>query len=182
MTGTLRILAQGVCYAAFATVLGYFSSQPTHSHFPKDRAEIRYSFIHGGKPKGDCYTLTREELAKLAPNMRKPRSCPRERVPVVTELVLDGKLLYRASKPPSGLSKDFPSHDYQRFQIVPGRHHLVARLRDSDRAEGYDYIGKVDFEIAEGKIFAVDFKAATGGFIFKQVASRGSMPYRERER
>lgn len=182
MTGPLRILAQGVCYAGFAAVLGYFSNQPTHSHFPKNRAEIRYSFIHGGKPKGECHTLTREELAKLAPNMRKPRSCPRERLPVVTELVLDGNLLYRASKSASGLSKDFPSHDYQRFQIVPGRHHLVARLRDSDRTEGYDYVGEVDFEIAEGKIFAIDFKAATGGFMFKQVASRRSAPDREGKR
>jgi hypothetical protein len=163
----LQYVGQGLTYAVFAVVLGYFANAPTYTHMAPEKALIKLGVIHGAQPKGECRELTREELAKLAPNMRKPRSCPRERLPVVIELVLDGKTFYRESLPPMGLSKDFPSHAYRRFEVKPGRHRLVMRLRDTSRTEGFDYERTEDIVLAPRQNLSIDFKAATGGFIVR---------------
>ena len=44
-------------------------------------AQIRLSFVHGGDRAEPCRRRTREELEKLAPNMRKPLECSRRRLP-----------------------------------------------------------------------------------------------------
>ncbi len=167
MTEVLRYAGQAVVYVLIALAIGYFANGPAYVHFPPDQALIKLSFGHGGEPKGECRRLTPEELAALAPNMRKPFDCPRERVPVVVALELDGQPLYQASLPPSGISGDGPSGVYERFPVAPGRHRLVARLRDTGRTEGFDYEREVDFELAPSHIFVVDFRAEAGGFVFK---------------
>ena len=50
--------------------------------------------------------------------------------------------------------------------VSAGRHRLVARLRDSDRTEGFDYEHEAEIELAPGQNFVVDFRAVSGGFIF----------------
>jgi hypothetical protein len=64
------------------------------------------------------------------------------------------------------LAGDGASTAYQRFTVEPGRHTLVARLRDSARSEGFDYEGSVDVELRPAQSFVVDFRADTGGFVF----------------
>lgn len=167
MTGVPQYLGQGAVYALFAVFLGYLSNAPAYTHFPPDKALLKLAFVHGGKPKGECRVRTPEELAKLAPNMRKRLDCPRERVPVSVELEMDGKVLYRETLPPTGLSGDGPSRTYRRFAVEPGAHRLVARLRDSPRAEGFDYENEATVEIGKGRSLAVDFKAFKGGFSFE---------------
>lgn len=167
MTEVLRYAGQAVVYVLIAILIGYFANAPAYVHFPPDKGLIKLSFGHGGKPKGECHRLTAEELAALAPNMRKPFDCPRERVPVVVELELDGVPLYYASLAPSGITSDGPSRVYERFAVPTGQHRLVARLRDTDRTEGFDYERAVDFELAPSHIFVVDFRSETGGFLFK---------------
>jgi hypothetical protein len=166
MITALRYAGQGLVYVLFAAILGWLSAAP-YVHFPPEAAQITLSFVHGGKPKGECRERTADELAKLAPNMRKLRVCPRERLPVEVELVLDGKVLYRESRPPSGLAKDFPSHAYRRFAVAPGRHDLTVRLRDTARAQGFDYERSAMVTLAPGQNFAIDFRAAAGGFSFR---------------
>ena len=51
-----------------------------------DRALVKLSFSHHGKPVSDCHQTSAAELAKLPPNMRAPVRCPRERSPVTVEL------------------------------------------------------------------------------------------------
>jgi hypothetical protein len=106
-------------------------------------------------------------LAKLAPNMRKAVECPRERLPVTTELELDGKLLYAATLPPTGLSGDGPSRAYERFVVPPARHVLTVRLRDTARAESFDHVEQKEVDLAPGQILAIDFDAVKGGFRFE---------------
>lgn len=166
MTVALRYAGQGLVYALFAAMLGWLAAAP-YTRFPPEVAQITLSFVHGGKPKGECRERTPEEMAKLAPNMRKLRVCPRERLPVEVELVLDGQTLYRESRPPSGLAKDFPSHAYRRFVVAPGRHDLTVRLKDTARAQGFDYEQSVTVPLAPGQNFAIDFRAAAGGFSFR---------------
>lgn len=167
MVSALKYLGQGVAFAAIALVLGYFSDSPRYTHFPADQALIKLTFAHGAKPKGGCRRLTAEEIAALAPNMRRPTTCPRQRLPVTVELELDGELVYRDVLPPTGLSGDGPSRMYRGFPVPAGRHSLVARLRDSDRTEGFDYVNAAEVELAPTQHLIVSFRAETGGFIFK---------------
>jgi len=167
MTKPLQVLGQIAVYGAFAVLIGYFADSPRYEFFPNDKAAVTLSFAHGAARKGECRRLSREELQKLAPNMRKAVSCPRERLPVVVKLELDGQDLYEATLPPTGLSGDGPSHVFKRFVIPTGKHTLVARLRDTNRKTGYDYIATKAIDLAPAQNLAVDFRADIGGFVFE---------------
>lgn len=166
MISPLRILGQAAGYAAFAALIGYFSASPSYTYLDPGKAQIKMSFSHAAKPKGECRRRTAEEIAALPPNMRRPFDCPRERLPVLLELVLDGTVLMRESLPPAGLSGDGPSSVYRRFAVTAGQHRLVARLRDSARAEGFDYEREAEIDLVPGQNFVVDFRAEVGGFRF----------------
>ena len=163
----MRYSGQAVLYGLFVAVIGYFSSAPAYVHFPKDMALIKASFSHAGQPKEECHVRTAEELAQLPPNMRVPVQCGRERSPVTFELELDGKPVYRAELPPSGLSRDGVSTVYQRFPVPAGRHHLRARLRDSVRVPDFNYSKEADVELSPAQVFVVEFSSRGGGFVFK---------------
>ena len=161
-----RITGQTIAYTAFVVFIGYFSFSPAYTHVDPEMALIKLSFSHGGAHRGGCRRLSPEEIAKLPPNMRRPMDCPRERVPVLVELHLDGKLLYRESLAPAGLWGGGQSSTYQRFQVPPGKHHLVARLRDSERDEGFDYESEARVVLDPRQNFVVEFRAGEGEFRF----------------
>lgn len=175
----LQYSGQGLFYGLFIAVIGYFSVAPAYLHFPPDLALIKVSFSHAGQPLEECRVRTAAELEKLPPNMRVPTQCGRERSPVSLDLELDGKPLYRAELPPSGLSRDGVSTVYQSFPVSAGRHHLRARLKDdmkrfinvagadSIRAPDFNYIKEADVTVVPGQVFVVDFNARAGGFVFK---------------
>ncbi len=166
MAKVWRYAAQLALFGAFALVVGYFASAPVYTHVEPDKAVIRVTFRHPGQLKGECRRLTQEELEKLAPNMRRPLDCPRQRVPLLLELVLDGEVLFRDLLPPSGLNSDGAATAYERFVVEPGSHHLVARLRDSRREEGFDYEKEIRFDLEKQQNFVIDFRPETGGFLF----------------
>lgn len=167
MKQVLRWLGQALAYALFIAFIGYFATAPAYSPIAADKASVTLSFTHVGKRKGECRQLSPEEIAKLPPNMRRPADCPRERLPVFVELELDGDVVLRKRVEPSGISKDRASAVYRRFTIEPGRRHLVARLRDSARTEGFDYVREEEVEIKPRQNFVIDFRSETGGFLFK---------------
>ena len=167
MTKPFQVLGQIAIYGAFAVLIGYFADSPPYEFFRGDKAVVTLSFAHGAARKGECRRLSREELQKLAPNMRKVVSCPRERLPVVVKLELDGQNLYEATLPPTGLSGDGPSHVFKRFVVSAGHHTLVARLRDTKRETGYDYIATKAIDLAPAQSLAIDFRADIGGFVFE---------------
>lgn len=164
MIGPRQSLGQVVFYLPFALAVGYFSFAPDYARVRADRALIKFAVAHGAGKRGECREVSAEELARLAPNMRRPRICPRERLPVVVEFELDGRRLYAASLPPTGLSGDGPSRAYKRFVVAPGRYRLVARLRDTARADGFDAVTEAEVELAAGQSLAVDFVPHSGGF------------------
>ena len=167
MIKSLRLVGQIGVYGAFAALIGYFSDSPAYTYFTGDKAVIVLSFAHGANRKEACRRLSREELLKLAPNMRKPVSCSRERLPVVVRLELDGAEIFHSSLPPTGLSGDGPSRAYQRFVVPAGRHTLVAELRDTNRESGFDYTATKTIELRPTQSLAVDFRADVGGFVFE---------------
>lgn len=162
-----RLLGQGVLYALFATAIGYFSAAPAYVHLPPDQALLKLSFSHAGRPRGECRQRTPEELERLPPNMRLPFDCPRERSPVTVVLELDGRLLYRAERPPSGLKRDGTSTVYEKFALPAGSYRLRAQLKDDARLEGFNHEREEQIVLAPGRVFVVDFDARRGGFVFK---------------
>jgi len=161
----LRYPLQVAVYAGIALLIGYFAAAPDYVHFPPDRAQIKLTVVHGAQRREACHQRSAAELDQLAPNMRKKIDCPRERLPLWLEVMLDDRILYRASLPPTGLSKDGPSRAYQRFMVEPGRYRLRLNLRDSARTEGYDYQLDKDIELKPQQSLAIDFRADIGGFI-----------------
>lgn len=167
MASPQQLVAQGALYAAFAAVIGYFSAAPMYTHQHPDLALIKLSFSHPGQRKQPCRQLTSEEIAKLAPNMRRQTVCARERLPVRVQIELDGTPLFEDALPPSGIARNGVSTAYARFPTVSGRHRVVARLRDSARTEGFDYERAADIELLPQQNFVIDFRAGAGGFVFR---------------
>ncbi len=160
----VQVLGQFVVYAAFMAMLGYFATMPAYTYVDPGSAVITLSFGHAGARVSECRRLTPEEIAALAPNMRRPMDCPRGRVSLLVEFELDGETLYRASLAPSGIAGDGASSVHERFVVAPGRYRVTVRLRDSRRAEGFDYEMEEDIELVPGQHLVVDFRAGTGGF------------------
>jgi hypothetical protein len=167
MIKPLNLIGQAIAYVLFGAMIGYFSTAPAFVHHDPNMAQIKISFSHAAQRVGECRRLSPEEIAKLAPNMRRPLDCPRERLPIFIELELDKELLYRGELPPTGLARDGSATIYQRFPVTAGKHQLVARLRDSKRTKGFDYVDKADVELVPQQNFVIEFRAETGGFIFK---------------
>ena len=166
MSAPVRFIGQAIVYGAITAVIGYFSTWPLYRPVRAGEAQIKIALVHGGGRLG-CRERTSDELAKLAPNMRKKLDCPRERIPLVLELDLDGQPLYHVTLAPGGLSKDGPSRLYERFAVTAGAHTLAVRMRDSGRLEGFDYERSFDVDLAVGRSLAIDFRAETGGFIVR---------------
>ena len=161
-----RAIAQIALYAVFGTVVATFAVAPSYERVTPDRAVVKLSFSHAGERREPCRTLSPEELAALAANMRSGVDCPRERVPVVVELEIDGERVYHASLAPSGLAGDGPSSVYERFEVPAGPHRVRVRLRDTARASGFDHESTADVRLAERQSFVIDFRPELGGFQF----------------
>ena len=166
MASIFQYTGQAIAYTLFAVVVGYFATQPAYTYFPPDKAQIKLSFGHAGDHETECRRLTQEELNKLAPNMRRPMDCPRGRLAVLIELELDGELIYSAELPPSGIAGDGVSTAYKTFAVEPGEHQLVARLRDSNRSEGFDHEKASKITLLPQQNFVIDFHPSRGGFQF----------------
>jgi hypothetical protein len=163
LKGGLQVaLLAGVTAAAAA-----LSNWPVYRQIPDEAAVVKLSFVHGADRSAECRRRTPEELARLAPNMRRLMDCPRGRPSVATELAIDGRTLFSASLPPSGLSDDGPSRVYQRFVVPAGEHTIVARLRDTPRPDGFDHERTATVTLRPGQSLAIDFRPELGGFVFR---------------
>ena len=96
-----------------------------------------------------------------------PAACSRERLPVTVELLLDGKPLYQAVLPPTGVRRRRAVPGLSALRRAAGRHELIARLRDSDRQDGFDYERTATIELAPAQSLAIDFRPEMGGFVFR---------------
>ncbi len=162
------LLGQIVSFALFAIVLGYFSNAPSYTYHDPKMALIMVSFSISSDHKGKCRRLSPEEIAALAPNMRRPMDCPRGRVPVHVEITMDGKSILNKSYTPTGLSKDGAASIYESIPVKPGQHHIIARLRDSVREDGFDYESDIAIDLDPKELFVIDFRKELGGFYFQR--------------
>ena len=167
MARPIAWIGQVLLYGLFALIIGYFSSSPPYRHLPADQALIKLSFSHEGKLVSACRQRTAEELAKLAPNMRAPMDCPRERSPVTVEIDLDDVPAYRHVAKPSGLSLDGASTVYHRIPVLSGEHRLAIRLSDDARATDFNYRREETVMLKPGKVLVIDFNREAGGIILQ---------------
>ena len=156
-------IGQALLYGLFALAVGVFSQWPRYQPIRADEAQIKISFIHAGKPVGDCRPLGAAEMARLPPNMRAPMVCPRERSPVTVEVDIGGASALRRTAEPSGLSKDGASALYQRLVVPAGEHRIAVRLKDDVRAPGFTYQREAIVTLAPAQVLVIDFDAEKGG-------------------
>ena len=166
MRNPMRYLGQTIAYVLFAVVVGYLSASPVYTYLDPDKGLIKMNFSHAGQPKQKCRRYTQEELDQLPPNMRKPLDCPRERVPLLVEVEINGELKFQQAVPPSGIARDGASTVYEKFPVPKGTYTILVRMRDSRRDQGYDYTTEKAVNIDSGQVLVIDFEPETGGFKF----------------
>ncbi len=163
----IKIPLQIIVGAAFWLLVIGLSQAPSYTYSDPALAQIKVSIIHASKPVGECRRLTAVELAELPPNMRKPSRCPRERHPVYLELSLDGQTILSSLAQPSGLYRDGPASIYDKFEVTPGKHFLIVKMRDSGIVDGFDYIQEIEIELDPAQNFVVNFDSAEKVFRLK---------------
>jgi hypothetical protein len=166
-TNPVVLAAQAAFYGLFAAIIGYFSTSPDYRHLEADKALIKLSFAYHGEPVGECRERTPEELAKLAPNMRTAKVCPRERSPITVKLDLDGKTLYEGAVQPAGLSKDGASTLYRRFEVPAGEHLVSVKMNDNVRVQGFNLVKEEKMSLKPAQILVVDVRKDQGGIFFE---------------
>jgi hypothetical protein len=127
-------------------------------------ATVKISLSHATNRVAPCIELTPQQIAEFAPNMRRSQLCERERLTLTLELDIDGELAMRVEALPSGMWKDGNSSVYERLDLVPGEHRITARLRDTARADGWDYSYEEDVIFIAGRYRTITFKPEKGGF------------------
>lgn len=163
----MKILGQLGLYALFALVLGYFSTEPVYVNTTPEESVIRLTFNHAGQLREKCRKFTAEEIAKMPPNMRQAMDCPRERLPVQVEMLLDDKQVHHSVTEASGLWKDGEAVINEKFIIPSGRHHLVIRMRDSKREQGFDYEKSEWIDLKSRQNLVISFIREKHTFVFK---------------
>lgn len=160
-----QLFVQGLAYALFALGIAYFSTAPAYVANPPGMAQLKLSFTHAGKYRQECRKRSREELAKLAANMRAPMSCGRERWPVIADLSLNGKKVFSGVASPAGLFRGGQSSFYQELAVPAGFHTINLGLWDSRGEAGpddYDYTLQSRVELTAGEILVIGFDNETG--------------------
>ena len=167
MAKVSRVILQVLAYLGLMVLVGYLSASPSYDYANAGTAAIKLSLSHAADRVEPCVQLTPEQMAELAPNMRRAERCERERLPLTVRLEIDGELLAQIEAPPSGLWNDGPASVYERFEVEPGPHKITAKLRQSARADGWDFAHSEDVMLAAGRYFTITFRAETGGFRFR---------------
>jgi len=160
----MRYLIQAAAYAAFAVVVGYLSFWPRYEYSSPEIAAVKLSLSHATERVVPCVQLTPQEVAELAPNMRRSQTCERKRLPLVLALDVDGITTLEIQVAPTGIWDDGAASVYERFELPPGPHTITVRMRDSAQTDTWDYTHSEDVVLEAGRYLTITFKAENGGF------------------
>ena len=165
MKAAAKMAARFAVLALVFMGVAALSNRPVHRSLPDGVGVLTLSFSHGADRRAACRPATPEELAKLPPNMRRPEICPRDRPPIRVEFDIDGRRMFAADVPPSGIAGDGPSRVHQRFVLPAGDHDVAVRMRE--RPDGdFAWHAERTIRLAPGASRVIDFRAASGGFVF----------------
>ncbi len=148
-----------------SALLGPFATWPAYRHMPDGQATVKLSFSHEGARAEPCRTLSEEEQGALPKHMRKTEDCPRRRLPVAVEVLLDGRPLFVDESPPTGFAGDGASRFYARAAIAAGTYEFTLRLRDSDRAQGFDHESRIAVTLHPARVLVIGFDAERRVFV-----------------
>ncbi|MBF0383198.1 MAG: hypothetical protein HQL69_19420 [Magnetococcales bacterium] len=166
MNNIVRYALQGIAYTVFCLIIFYLSTAPAYNYLQPDQAEIKLAFKHASQRLYACKKLTRAELKKLPPNMRKPKDCPRERAIVQVIINLDGKKIADEKFVPPGLHQDATVFAYSKLPLPIGDHVLSVEMRDSGREEGHDYAKQEHISITPGQAVVIGFDSVNQELTF----------------
>ncbi|MDN4984057.1 hypothetical protein QY049_12540 [Bradyrhizobium sp. WYCCWR 13022] len=167
MSGALRTAGRFVVILALFAGVAVLSNWPVYHQISDNSGAVLLTFVHGADRRGECRRLSPEEIAKLPPNMRRVQDCPRVRRAIHVELDVDGRSIFRADLPPTGIAGDGPSKVYQRFVLPAGKYDVDVRMRDSARAEGFDHEHRETVTVAPSQLLVIDYRPESGDFIFR---------------
>jgi hypothetical protein len=165
MIDPIKMVGQLIVIGALFAGVAVLSNRPVYRQTPSGTGIIMLAFVHANR-RTECRRLTPEEIAKLAPNMRRTQDCPRERRPLFVELDVGGHTIYQASLRPTGIAGDGPSRVYQRFVMSAGQYDVAVRMRDTPRADGFDHERQEHVALATDQMLVIDFREESGEFIF----------------
>ena len=159
MNKALGYLGQALCYALFFLPLVYLSHEPSYRVLDENTALLKLAVRHPGKIIGECTVATTAGHGMRPSTMTQAaKVCPRERSALQLQLILDGKTLYRATTPASGLHSDGISSVYEQFEIPAGRHTLQLRMNDDGATEGYPWHFEQEIELQPAQVMVANFK------------------------
>ncbi len=167
MNRALRLAGQFVVIGALFAGVAWLSDRPVYRKIPEGSAMMMLTFVHGADRKGECRRLKPEEIARLAPNMRRVQDCPRVRRSLYVELDIDGRKVYAADLKPTGIAGDGPSRVYERFVMPAGKYDVAVRMRDTARPDGFDHERRGTVDFAPSQMFVIDYRPESGEFIFR---------------
>ncbi len=159
-----RVLFQVVNYTLFMALVWFLSMRPSFRQLADDQAVVTLAFGHAAKVVLECKRLSAEDLAKLAPNMRKATDCPRERSPVAVELSLDGKVVIKDSLEAPGLYQDQGVDYYRNIRVSAGSHTLSVWMNDDVNVDGPTYRYEQSISLRPAQRLVVSFDATDKGF------------------
>jgi len=162
----VRYLLQAVNLALFMWLIASFSAGPTVRQLEEGMAVVTLAFGHAGQPVRDCHVRTPEELAALAPNMRAPLDCPRERSTLHIELYMDGELIHDLHAPPPGAYKDQGVDIYENVTVPIGHHTFTVRMKDNDQSDEFIYSNDYTVTLTAAQLLFIDFSQQKNGFVF----------------
>ena len=161
----LKMAARFAVLALVFMGVAALSNRPLHRSLPEGTGVLMLSFSHGADRRAACRPATEEEMARMPPNMRRREICPRDRPPIRVEFDIDGKRVFEADVPPSGIAGDGPSRVHQRYVLPAGSYDVAVRMRE--RPDGdFAWHGERTIHIDPGANRVIDFRATAGGFVF----------------
>lgn len=167
MTNWKPWVGQALCYSLLIGFIGYFSNSPAYERFPENQATIKLSLRHAGKILGECRERSREEMARLPANMRIAKICPRERSPLLLELLINDKPVYSERLQPRGLHKDGLSSVYFRLPVASGNINLKVKMKDHIGQSEYPYQLQKSLQLAPAQVLVIDFDARNQQFVIQ---------------
>jgi len=157
-----RYVLQGINYAVFMALVGYFSVAPDYRRMADDAAVITVAFGHTTERVSECVELTAAELETLAPNMRAALDCPRERSPLSLEVLLDGDTVADMKLKAPGLYDDQGVDVYRDVVTVAGSHRLTVLMNDDVNADGPTYVLDTSVNLEPQRRAVVSFEPGRG--------------------
>ncbi len=153
----MQRLAQLLFFSALMVFAGYFSDSPAYQLLESGQTELKLVVRHSGNIIGECRALDTGEIAALAPNMRRPMVCPREKAPMRVELDLNNKREFTETITPSGLHDDGVLALFRKFTLDSGDLILHLRITENPDAGGLPRDYEKQFQVDAHSTLIVEY-------------------------